>query len=102
MPPRMSKSGSVSTFQPVVEKVDVATLFVKESAKLMNKDYQEAVKFRPEGDPDKGIKKEILAIELAKQSKRWDDMVERLNHHLKKTVIPRAELNVAKRKALLK
>jgi hypothetical protein len=41
--------------------------------------------FNPEGKPEEGIHEDILQIKLAKEAKRWDIMVLRLNEHLKNT-----------------
>ena len=35
--------------------------------------------FNPEGKPEDGIHEDILQIKLAKEAKRWDVMVVRLN-----------------------
>ena len=41
-----------------------------------------AHQWNPDGNPDDGIEEAILQIKLAKEAKRWDVMVERINQHL--------------------
>lgn len=38
--------------------------------------------WNPDGNPEEGIDEAILQIKLAKEAKRWDVMVERINQHL--------------------
>ena len=54
--------------------------------------YMDEIENNPMGNPDQGINLDVLQIKLAKESHRWDEMVNRLHVHLDKTKDARLHL----------